>query len=241
MKTSLALGILSLATLLHSCKKEDTSSSDKVIVKTYREEYKTPSDHYSSEFTLSHDSHGRLLNMVSTASAGDRFQLFYDNGTITMDIYSGDQLSLHEVFFLRDDEYIDSTVQYNDANNFSSERIFYTSSNQLQKLISYDYFGPTPEISNVTNYTYDANGNVIKEKDRYSETTYEYFTELNSGPDLGLPDFAKNRHLVKTTTTSNGYAPQVWNHTYSFDGKKRITQEQVISNSGDTLTRSYSY
>lgn len=238
-----SLSLLSLL-IVCSCKKNDADSNDNpqtAKVKTYKEDYTVGGNNYVSNFRLNYDAEGRLQNMVSTASAGDRFQFQYDNGAITMEMYLDNELSIHEAFFLSPDEKVDSTVQYNDANEFSAERYFYNTNGQVTKLISYDYFGPTPEISNVANFTYDNRGNITQSKDRFSVSTYEYYEDYPATPTLGFPTLQQSANLVKTNTTTFGYLPQTLNHMYTFDSKKRLTTEKIKSTTGEVMIKTYTY
>lgn len=229
---------------LVSCKKEDTNANPDPAasrVKTYTEDHTSGLDRLITTFNLNYDSKDRLLNMVSAATAGDRFQFSYDQNTVTMEQYNANELSIHILYFLQPNNLVDSTIQYNDTNDFSSERFFYNSQNQVTKHIEYDYYGPIPEISNVSDYTFTAEGNISQVKDRYSLTTYDYFTNYSNAPEMGFPSFPKSKNLVKTTTITYGYTPQVWNHTYTFDSKKRLTSETINSSTGEIIVKSYTY
>ena len=232
-----------MVSCLISCKKDDNGSGDPATarVKTYTEDYTSGIDHVVNTFNLNYDSDGRLTSMVATGNSGDRFQLSYEKNTVTMELYAGHELALHTLCFLNTQNNIDSTIQYNNTNDFSSERYFYNSQNRLSRYIEYDYYGPIPEITNVSDYTFDANGNIAQVKDRFSLTTYEYFTEYRNAPNLGFPSFPKSENLVKSTTMTFGYTPQVWNHTYTFDTKKRLTSETISSSTGEVLVKSYTY
>jgi hypothetical protein len=107
----------------------------------------------------------------------------------------------------------------------------------------YDYSKATgPLLANTTHYTYDANGNMIKETDDYSVTTYEYYPDLkNYLFTFGIPSDHSNKNLVKTTIATSGGASITLNHVYTFDTKNRISTETITFDSGEVATRTFTY
>ena len=123
---------------------------------------------------------------------------------IPADIYTSNALSIHEVFSLNSNSFVDSTFQYNDTNDSTTEEYIYNSSNQLITLKEYDYSLLTGSVlSNTTNYKYDSKGNQISATDDYSVTLYDYTSTANTLV-IGAPYFPVNKNLVKTTTYSFG-------------------------------------
>lgn len=243
VRKKILLFALISSTLFLSCKKETSNSPDPASrVKTYTEEYTSGSTHVTGTFNLNYDNDGRLISMISTSSQGDRFQYNYLNGGATVDIFNSNTLSVHEKFLLNSDSKLDSTFQYNDTQDTTTEKYIYNSNKQLIKMINYVYSGGSSAVDDVTTYTYDASGDAVKEQDYYSQTTCEYYTDLSNSLSLGL-DFLpfNSKKLVKTTTISDGYSTQVLNHTYTFDSDKRLTGEKIITDTGDIAIKTYTY
>ena len=92
-----------------------------------------------------------------------------------------------------------------------------------------------------TAYQYDSNGNVSKETDGFTVTTFDYTSIAN--PLINLSPFTFTYpKLVKTTTISSGGVTTVLNHTYTFDSSNRLTSEKIADN-GNTIVviKSYTY
>jgi hypothetical protein len=165
----------------------------------------------------------------------------YGNGSYTGDIYNSNAISIHEVFFLNSNSFVDSTFQYNDTNDSTTEKYIYNSSKQLATLKEYDYSIVTgAQLSNTTTYTYDSNGNQITATDNFSVTTYEYTTLVNNLV-VGAPYFPVNKNLVKTTTNTSGGTTVILNHTYTFDGSNRLSTEKITDDAGDIVIKTYTY
>lgn len=233
---------LIISVTFFSCKKESPNDPDPTPkVKIYIEDYTSGSTHSIYTFNLNYDNKGRLVSMVSAASQGDRFEYSYQSGSVTMDLFNSNTLSIHEMFFLNNNSQVDSTFQYNDTQDSTSERYIYNGSKQLIKLIIYDYSKAVSTIDDITNYTYDASGNVITEVSSYSHTTYEYYPDLSANINLGLYLVQPTKNLIKTATISDGYDTQVLNHTYTFDTNNRLSSEKIMSDNGEIGIKTYTY
>ena len=96
-------------------------------------------------------------------------------------------------------------------------------------------------MDDVSNYSYDNIGNLIKDVGKYSVTTYDYYPNLMN-PVLFLHPFLPGpKLLIKTTTANQGGTITVLNHTYTFDGNNRLSTEKVIADNGEILIRTYTY
>lgn len=211
-------------------------------VKTYTEDFTSPATGNSVEtFNLNYDANNRLISMISATSVGDKFIYQYSGNTITMDFYRSNELTIHEVSYLNSSSFVDSTFQYNDTEDSSTEKYLYNSNNQLVKLTEYDYTAAGgAEIYNTHNYFYDADGNLTRETDDYSQITYEYSTLLNT-LFIGFDHLPHRKYLVKTTRYSFGATTGTINHTYTFDSSNRLTSEKTISDTGEIAIKSYTY
>ncbi len=231
--------------LFASCQKEksnDPNDSPLVKLKTYTEDYYDGSTHNIITFNVSYDNSNRIISLISASSPGDKFVFQYSGNNYTMDLYNSGTLSIHEVFFLNSNSLVDSSFQYNDTSDSSTEKYIYNSSKQLITLKEYDYskqYGS--DLWNATNYTYDNNGNVITETDDFSTTTYEYYPSLlNNLPPL-VPYYQASKNLVKTATVNNGGDISTLNHTYTFDASNRLSSETIIADTGESVVKTYTY
>jgi hypothetical protein len=152
-------------------------------------------------------------------------------------------LSIHQVAFVNGLKLVDSTFQYNDTQDTMTEKYTYNAAKQLTRIRQYDYTTATGAVLfETTNFEYDANGNILKETDTYSVTTYDYYTNLVNNLSLGYVYLPTTKNLVKTTTYSSGGSTDVFNHTYTFDSQNRISTETIVDAGGsDSITRTYTY
>jgi hypothetical protein len=246
IKTLLPLIVITLS--FTSCKKEKSSEGNENPSLSYKVKTYTENIDYGGGYTenvtfnLTYDASDRLVSMTSASSPGDRFEYKYAAGSFTMDLYNSDALSIHEIFFLNSKLLIDSTFQYNDSKDSSTEKYIYNSANQLITVKEYDYSKSTGAmLYNTTNYTYDSNGNAIKITDDYTITTYEYYTDLKNNLVFGTPYMQANKNLVKTTKSGTGSSAIILNHVYTFDTSNRISTETITFDSGEVATRTYTY
>jgi hypothetical protein len=246
-KIKIALAIIVLVALA-SCQKEYSTEdaagdtpTPSIRVKTYTEDLTSGGTHTVTTFDLSYDNSNRLISMISETNAGDKFVFNYSSGSYTGDIFNSNALSIHEVFFLNSNSLVDSTFQYNDTNDSTTEKYIYNGAKQLVTFKEYDYSLLTGSVlSNTTNYKYDSNGNQISATDDYSVTLYDY-TGLANTIVIGAPYFFVNKKLVKTTTYSFGVSTIILNHTYTFDGNNRLSTETITNGSTYTLIKTYTY
>jgi len=159
-----------------------------------------------------------------------------------MDLYIANVLSIHQKFFLNNLPLVDSSIQYVQAVDTSTEKYLYNSNKELVSLKSYNYSNRSgSKLLNTTYYTYDNNGNIINERDSVSTTTYEYYQDLPNNLSLGFIYLVQDKNLVKTTTYTEGSTKQTTNHTYTFDSNHRVTTEKAITDNGEVLLKTYTY
>lgn len=231
-----------------SCQKEfsnedpgGTTPTASKRVKTYTEDITSGGTHSVTTFDLSYDNSNRLLSMTSETNPGDKIVFNYGNGSFTSDIYNSNALSIHEMFFLNSNSFVDSTFQYNDTNDTTTEKYIYNGAKQLVTFKEYDYSVLTGGVlANTTNYKYDSNGNQISATDNYSVTLFDY-TALANTIVIGAPYFPVNKYLVKTTTYSFGVSSIILSHTYTFDGSNRLSTETITDGATYTFIKTYTY
>jgi len=238
-------GTFITAIVLSSCQKEvspeSPSSPVSLKIKTYTEDVTSAGSHSITTFNLSYDGSDRLISMVSASSPGDKFIYQYSSGNFTLDLYNSNKLSIHEVFFINNNSFVDSTFQYNDTNDSMTEKYIYNSSKQLVTIKQYDYSKTTGStLSNTESYTYGADGNPVKVTDDYTITTYDYYSSLLNNISPLIPYLPASKNLVKTTTLNDG-STTVVNHTYTFDTNNRITSEKDVVDNGDIFIKTYTY
>jgi len=244
MKSIKILLAIIIAISFTSCQKEKSNNPNNPAaskVKTYTEDVTEGGTHSVITFDVTYDASNRPVSLISESSPGDKFVLQYGTGSFTLDLYNSNVASVHEVSFLNSNSFIDSTFQYNDTNDSTTEKYIYNSAKQLITLKEYDYTKVNgAQLSNTTSYTYDTNGNPVSETDDFSVTTYEYTTLVNNL--VFVPSFLPvPKNLVKTTTVTSGGSSSVLNHTYTFDGSNRLTTDKTTDDNGDILIKTYTY
>lgn len=242
------MAIITSVILFSSCSKDKnpqpSNNSDKV--KTYTEEFNSPTEGNSVvTFNLGYDANNRVTSITSATSPADKFVISYTSGSkYSMDLYSSANGTIHEDFFLNSNSLVDSTLQFTDDEDTTTEKYFYNSANQLIKLNEYDYYSG-PELYNTTHYTYDNSGNLLQSSDTNGQVdTYDYYTDLvyvlpQIFPGTGSP---KKMNLVKThTVTSNGYPVGSSTTTYTFDSSNRISTIIETADDGTVVTKTFTY
>jgi len=193
-------------------------------------------------FNLAYDNNDREISMTSAVNSGDRFEFQYSTGSFIMDLYNHNVLNIHEVFYITNNSFIDSSFQYNDTQDSMTEKYIYNSAKQLITLKEYEYSTATGAVLfNTTHILYDSNGNPINATDDNSVTTYEYYPDLLNNLVFGIPYSPISKSLVKTTTYNESGTSSVFNHVYTFDASNRISTEKITSDDGEVLIKSYTY
>ena len=236
--------VFTVAMLLFSCKKDDTiaDKAPAYKIKTYSESVTSGSYQISYTFNVNYDSQDRIVSLVSTAGAGDRFEWHYEPGKVTMEIFGSNALAIHEEFYLNKNNFPDSTYQYNDTQDYSTERYIYNSGKQLTTRYDYDFYpGYGSSLYNTVNYVWDSNGNIVKEIDQNGTTSYEYDLTHPSVVKALVDFMPASKNLVTKTSFSDGGSTIVFNHAYTFDAENRVSTETITSNTGETAVRSYTY
>ena len=253
-KIIVSIVALSLIILFSSCKKnsntDQPSNSDKV--KSFTEDLTSPgSPEISTTYNIIYDANNRITGVTQANAQGNKFLFTYtSNSKFSLDLYNSGALSIHEDIFLNSNSLFDSTFQYNDTNDSTTEKYLYNSNNQLITLKEYDYsreYGT--EISNVTSYSYDSNGNVVQSTDTNNQIeTFEYYPDLVyampfTNPFLNQSLFsAKKTNLLKThTVTSNGYPVGIATSTYTFDSNSRISTITQTTDDGTVVAQTFTY
>lgn len=243
---NLALSLLSLTGILFfiSCKKDNSTNASSTRPKTYTENITSSFLGNSvTTYDLTWDNSNRLLSLVSTpAPPALKFVYQYSTGSFTLDLYNSNVLSIHEIFWLNSIPFIDSTLQYNNTNDTTTEGYIYNASKQLVQKNEYSYSSVSgTTLNNTTNYTYDNNGNVITETDDFGTTTYDYYPNLLTSFSLNMTYLPVTKNLPNTVTNNSGGTAVSVTHTYTFDSNNRLTTDKAVGSNGDVIIKSYTY
>ena len=218
---------------ISSCKKEnsnDTTNNNPNKLKLYIEDATNTSFGAIDSFTVSYDGNNRLTGLTSPNL---KFVYAYSSNSFTLDLYEYGQVSIHEIYYINSSSLVDSTLQFDASGDTTTEKYVY-SGKLLTSLSTYDYTtAGGAEIYSENDYTYDNNGNVIKEVDSDGNgdvNTISIFTytdkPLNfSTSPIYLPVGSKYLTATKSQTDGSGN-PDCYNcFSYVFDSQGRVTKE----------------
>ena len=239
---------------LISCQKEYKPDGANIPVtppsnklRTYIEDASQTSSHSIDTFNVTYDNTNRITGLVS--SQGSFLYSYLSNSTAGLDIYSGGALIIHEEAFLNGLSLLDSTIQFNNTNDTTTEKYFYTGT-MLTKQVTYDYSTVSgTSIFSTDTYTYDSNGNAIKDVETDGagnvQTTlnYTYSTYLNnvSISPAFIPFKYKYLPATATELDESGTVEDVVTYTYEFDSNNRLIKETDAAQSGDVVVKKYIY
>jgi len=247
MRTKHLLHALAALSLFASCKKSSNSNSVNKAnnFKSYVEEVHAGGINQTDSFNLTYDNDGRMTSLVSPTQ---KFLYSYNgNSTITMDYYENGQLSIHEIGYLKNG-LLDSTLQYNDSQDTTTEGYVYTN-NQLTRKTTYDYLYGYPVVDFVNDYSY-ALGTGLVNRDVQSSggmttstTTYTYIDasyQMPAGP-FAVSSQLKNLLATQTISDAQGNVTATITYTYLYDSSNRVTQETDTQDNGDYVVKRYHY
>jgi len=253
-KNFFSLIALSSIIIFSSCQKDKQPDANTNLnkVKTYTENITSPGGGtIAATFNVGYDGNNRITSLTQTNASGIKFLFTYTSDTkYSMDLYESGSISVHEDFFLNSNSLPDSTFQYNNTQDSTTEKYLYNSNGQLVTLKEYVYsknYGS--EIDNITSYTYDSNGNVVNTTDTNNQIeTFEYYPDLvytvpltNPALNQGI-NSTKKMNLVKThTVTSNGSLVGTDTYTYTFDSNNRISTITQTADDGTIATQTFTY
>lgn len=248
MRTTALLAAVTTLCLFASCGKDYKSGIDNGTGKpqTYIEETHVGSFNQTDTFNLSYDASGRLINMVSTK--GKITYTYGANNTFSMELYQSGMLIIHENVFVNSTLQIDSTFQYNNVHDTTTEKYLYNGLLLASKL-TYDYASQGPVLSTRNTYTSDNNGNILKDVEAdgggnvNTTTTYTYTDKpvqfsINTTLSL-LP--SKNLPAMMTVVDGGGVPLNSVTYSYTFDNSGRLTKETDAIDNVGTVTKTYLY
>jgi len=249
-RITLFAAVATVIVVLSSCQKETASNSplptQSIKIKTYTEDVRSSIWGTSvTTYNLSYDSDDRLVSGVDANNSGNKIVYGYPSSTkYTVDIYDNNVLQIHGDYFLNSLSLIDSAFQYNNTADSSTEKYVYNAAHQVIKWYQYDYSKVTgSDLWNVTTYTYDGAGNMIKADDGQTVITYEYYTDKLYVSPQTVPVFVplEKANLLKKVTITDGIDVGTGTYTYTFDSKDRISTQREDYSNGDVVIKTYTY
>jgi|SRR6185437_6157426 len=234
--------------LLASCKKNSGSNSNGSSnkLKMYIETDKVGGTTLTDTFYVSYDNSNRITGLTA---AQLKFVYAYQSKSLTLDLYEYNQLSIHEIFYLNSASVVDSTLQYDNTNDTTTEGYDYNG-NLLTSKFTYTYSssGGT-SIDMRDDYTYDNGGNLLKDvqSDGYGTvnqvTAYTYTTHPINVSINPTDEPLQAKYLPATATLTDGTGSHLGTitYTYTFDGSGRLTKETDAADNGDLVVKTYIY
>ncbi|MEP7081103.1 MAG: hypothetical protein ABI784_10265 [Ginsengibacter sp.] len=240
--------ILSLCTslLILSCQKEVSTGGGTPVslkLKSYIESYTSSGGSGNETFNVSYDGSNRISGLTAASNPGNKFTFSYPTSDkVVMNIITNGSVEITVNYYLKNG-IVDSNFQTTTNLDTLSSKFLYTSGRLIQQK-DYEYnFGP--KLSNVLNFTYDANGNIIKSQGSNGEVeTYTYYADkINTTPIIfpALPPIT-GKNLIQTyTLTSGGTVDASYTATYTFDSNNRLTVIKETYTDGTIVTKTFVY
>ncbi len=233
--------------LLVSCKKNSgtNASGNANKLKTYIETDQGNGTNLSDTFAVTYDNSNRITGLVSPAL---KYVYTYQSKSYTLDIYSSGTVSIHAMFYINGSSLIDSTFQFDNTNDTTTEGFVYNGT-LLTTLFTYDYVNNTASIDTRDDYTYDNNGNLLKDvqSDGYGNVNLVYtYTYTTSPVNVSInPTYypLRSKYLPATVKVTDGFGNPQGSvaYTYVFDSANRLTKETDTGDNGDVGTKTYIY
>jgi hypothetical protein len=233
--------------LLVSCKKNSgtNAAGNANKLKTYIETEQTNGTTQSDTFSVTYDNNNRLTGLISPNL---KFVYAYQSKTYTLDLYENGALSIHEIYYINGSSYVDSTLQYNNTNDTTTEGYVYNGT-VLTTLFTYFYVNGSPTIDSRDDYTYDNSGNIIKDaqSDGFGNVNLVYAYTYTTNPinarinPTYYPLQAKFLPATLKLTDGFGNSQGIITYTYVFDSSNRLVKETDAADNGDVSTKTYIY
>jgi hypothetical protein len=243
MKNTPLLMALLGAFVFVSCKKDNSTAASGSWPKTMTEDVRSSAINSVVTYNLTYDANHHIVSIAAIPEPSvTKFIYQYTSGnSFTLDLYSYNALDIHEILWRNASSYLDSTFQYNNTNDSSTEKYIYNSQNQLIHVKNYYYYSTGAVPSHTADYIYDNSGNVVTEIDGTgTTTTFTYYTDLPNTLLFDQSFIPQPKYLIKTATRSpGGYAAT---HYYSFDSNNRLVKDSASTASlGIIAIKTYTY
>jgi YD repeat-containing protein len=233
--------------LLAACKKNSGTNSQGAVnkLKMYIEDDRTLNGHQTDSFAVTYDNDNRITGLVSPNL---KFAYAYSAKSFTLDLYENGQFSIHEIAYINSASYVDSTFQFNNTNDTTTEGYTYKG-NQLVSKTTYLYSRLGTSIDSRDDYTYDNNGNMTKDVQSDGQgninmvQTFTY-TDKPANVTIHPTYFAQpSKYLPATLKLTDGAGNSLGTVTYSyaFDSSGRLIKETDTADNGDVFVKTYVY
>lgn len=248
-KTLIAPAILFALYSLSSCKKDSSNNApnNPNKLKMYIEDATNTPLNEIDTFNITYDGQNRITSLYS--STIKTVYASNSNNSFTLDLYTYGAFNIHEVAFINSSLLVDSTFQYNNTNDSTTEGYVYSGKTLLRKT-TYDYSKSTgAQIDTQDDYTYDNNGNMIKDiqSDGFGDvntiSTFTYGNQLLnfSTSPIYFPVQSKNLPATQTQTDGGGNLIATVTYSYVFDSAGRVTKETDAVDNGESVVKTYVY
>lgn len=166
----------------------------------------------------------------------------------TLDLYTNGAFKVHEIAYINSPSLVGSTFQYDNTNDTTTKGYVYSGKLLMQKS-TYDYSALTgAEINTQDDYTYDNNGNPIKDiqSDGYGDVnTTSTFTHTDKllNYSIGPTYIPQSKNLPATQVQTDGSCNHIETvtYTYVFDSSNRLTKETDALDTGESVMETYVY
>lgn len=246
MLTKTPVAVLAAFCFLMACRKNEGPSANSSKLKWYIEQIQNGTTTQTDTFNVSYDNSNRITGLTSQYL---NFVYTYGSGkSFTLDLYEFGLLTIHEIAYLNGIPYIDSTFQYDNTSDTSTEKYLYSGS-LLARKTTYIYSSYGSTVYSVDDYTYDGNGNMLKDVTSDGQgniaqiTSFTYTNDpvtVTVNPAYFPP---QSKDLPATEKVTDGAGDPLLSVTYSyvFDGSGRLTKETDAGDNGETGTKIYVY
>jgi hypothetical protein len=238
--------VISLFVLNTACKKDSAGgSSGPQKLRTYTEDITAVGiGHVVENFNVSYDGQGRITSITSTTKPGHRYVYQYlNNNAFTYEHIEDNKVTLHCDYFINGEVgMVDSVYTYNIRKDTISFKYFYNSDNKIikQKEYLHSYIMP-PVWYNTIDYIYDLKGTLTKKAESSAETSYRYDEDHNNTVGIEPSYIPMQEKLPSHTYSIRFNATTTTEHSYTFDGQKRVISEKAVRSDGRTTIKSYTY
>ena len=172
-----------LLIVLSSCQKEssDVLPVESSRIKTYTEELTDGTQTLSATYNVGYDANNRITSLTDAANPGNKIQYGYPSASMsTVDIVNAGITQVHVDYYLNSQSMIDSSFQYNDTDDSTTEKYTYNAAQLPVQMKEYDYSKVNgASLVNTTTFTYDGAGNLVRTQDTEGFVeTYTYYADL---------------------------------------------------------------
>ena len=233
---------------LASCKKNNgnDSNGNPNKLKWYIESFSSGTSTETDSFAVAYDNEDRITGLSSPIL---KFVYAYPTSkTFTLDLYEYGQLSIHEIAYINSSQFVDSTFQFDNTSDTTTEKYTYTGSLLTQEK-TYDYSSLGSSISSQDDYTYDNNSNLARDVNSDGSgyvNTIATFTYTTTPVNVRIsPTYypLASKFLPATQKVTDGSANLIGTitYTYTFDSRGRLTRETDTISTGEVATKTYVY